>query len=163
MREALGPTAREFAEVVMKPIIQAGRSLQNNAKYKRYFPGDAETLYSFDSARIHQAALVKDPNGTTLLTPYWFQEGVHRVPLPPYSPDMHKVIEHTHAVAEAKFGKWLMEDTKKYNIEEYKAKFEQIYRESCTHKVVAADVQTLHDTYDAIVNVGGDWPVKEFR
>lgn len=115
--------------------------------------------YSFDSARIHQSALDVKPDGSpSFLADVGFSPEM-RITLSPYSPDLHKVIEHAHARALYHFRKWMYEDTTKYNdVEVYKAKFEEIFRQCSTAKIIKADVASLKETYKHVKENWGTWP-----
>jgi hypothetical protein len=89
-KAARGPTAQEFAHVLrtMKPQIDAVVQ-----KYKRGFAyGGA--LLSYDHEAIQDAV---DPEDCGY-------DPDCRIPLPPLSPDCHKVIEHVHAQIKPKSG-----------------------------------------------------------
>lgn len=67
---------------------------------------------------------------------YSFEES-QRLLLPPYSPDMHRVIERTHGTAVVMFEKWLYQNPKKCTIEQYKRTFERIYKECSSADAIA--------------------------
>lgn len=163
-RPAAGPTALEFTEEVMKPTMEAANKLlRGNPEFAEYFPEGASVLYSFDSARIHQSALSKDKEGKSMLGAIGFDAEQHRVPLPPYSPDMHKVIEHAHGRAVNKFQDWLYKTPGPFTMKKYKKQFEKIFKECCTPSIVSADVDSLKGLYNEIRRVQGQLPARQMR
>jgi hypothetical protein len=160
-RPAAGPTAAEFAEKVLGPTVRAAKKrLKGHASYSK----GTEVLFSYDSARIHTSAmkLVDETTGKLLLAAYGFKDS-HRLLLPPYSPDMHRVIEHTHGTAVVMFQAWLYQNPKKCTIEEYKQAFEGIYRKCCSAQAIAADVAGLPELYNWIYNHEGNWAPNRMR
>lgn len=85
------------------------------------------------------------------------------MPLPPYSPDLHRVIEHTHGSAEVAFQKWLHENRGKKTIDEYKQAFKDIYYKVNTQQSIRADVQGLPRLYQWVWENGGNLPPSHMR
>lgn len=77
--EARGCTREEFKSVL------ACVAAQLREEYKKGRLAELPTWLSFDNPSIHN---LRDED---------FPAGFHRVPLSKYSPDIHKVIEHTFA------------------------------------------------------------------
>jgi hypothetical protein len=129
-RPAAGPTAAEFAEKVLGPTASVAK--------KKLKGKGAAVMFSYDSARIHTSAtkLVDAATGKLLMAAYGFEES-QRLLLPPYSPDMHRVIERTHGTAVVMFEKWLYQNPKKCTIEQYKRTFERIYKECSSADAIA--------------------------
>ena len=123
-----------------------------------------EVMFSYDSARIHTSAmkLVDSATGKLVMASYGFKDS-QRFPLPPYSPDMHRVIERTHGSAVIMFEKWLYQNPKKCSIQRYKEVFESIYRECCCADAIAADVAGLPELYEWIYSHEGNWAPKRMR
>lgn len=148
----------------MGPLIaKAHTEITCNPAFKEFFDAGGQIRYSFDNASIHTAALKKGANGQSLLSVFGFDEDMHRLPLPPHSGDMHKIIEHTHGVATDKFRKWLNSNPGKFEVERYKEEFERIYQEEMKQHRVKADVETLRATYMWIVDNDGAYPPKRLR
>ena len=84
-RYGKGPTAAEFKDV-MDLFGKKAREVMAKVTNSDpdHLPADYEPIFSYDNTNIHHdaAAVIGEP-GT----------GSHAL-LPPYSPDMHKVIEH---------------------------------------------------------------------
>lgn len=156
--EAKGPTALEFVEDVLQPAVEVAES--------RLAPllgvgRDGEQLkptFSFDNAKIHESGMTFEE---ALQKFNWSDD--MRFPLPTYSPDMHRVIEHAHARAVLQFGKWLYQHPKEYTISKYKKEFERIFRECCKPSTIAADVKGLPELYKVVVQKKGAWAQKELR
>jgi hypothetical protein len=118
-------------------------------------------LISFDNDRIHNSALLR--HGKMLQDDWDWDAATMRCSLSPYSPDIHRVIEHTHGAAMVKFRQWLYANPKKHDVDEYKAAFERIYRACCTPAVIASDVAGLPEVYKAVVKNNGGWAPRELR
>lgn len=162
--EAKAPTAEEFTTEVMAPLLQKVETeLLHNPLYRDHFKRGGKVKYSFDNASIHTAALEKDEDGHSLLGELGFDEKLHRLPLPPYSGDMHRVIEHTHGTAVRLFRNWLNHHPGKLTIEEYKQQFEEIYSNCITKESVQKDVKTLPALYKWVADNAGNYPPAEMR
>jgi hypothetical protein len=143
-------------------ITMAAADAKLQRAYPELFKAGATALYSFDGARIHQSATKLDKEGKCLLSKLGWT-GEMQVPLPRYAPDLHKVIEHSHGRAEQAFRKWLYHNPKTFTAEQYKTKFEQIYRDTNTAGVIKADVDGLHAVYDVVSQNGGNWAPAKLR
>jgi hypothetical protein len=120
-----------------------------------------QPLISFDNDRIHTSALKRHAK---LLQDEWdWDAATMRCSLSPYSPDLHRVIEQTHGAAMVKFRQWLYAHPKNHSVDEYKAVFEQIYRECCTPAVISGDVAGHPEVYKAVVENNGGWAPRELR
>jgi hypothetical protein len=160
-RPAGGPTAAEFAEKVLGPTVKAAKAkLKNHPSISK----GTELLFSYDSARIHTSAmkLVDAASGKLLLETYGFKDA-QRLLLPTYSPDMHRVIEHTHGTAVVQFERWLYQNPQKCTMQEYKQAFEAIYRKCCSASAIAADVAGLPELYNWIYEHDGNWAPNRLR
>lgn len=80
-----------------------------------------------------------------------------RQPLSKYSPDLHQVIEHSHARALEAFQQWLYWNPGVKTTKIYKDKFEALFKEQCTKEIIAADVQRLPKVYQWVKDHHGDW------
>jgi hypothetical protein len=110
-----------------------------------------------DNARIHHTAKsILTTSG--ILTPDRF------IALPPYSGDIHKVIEQVHAVCGNSFTKALerLEEACE-SIEEYQVMYIDIFYEKVTRDWIQKAVTSLQSTFQAIIMAGGCYPSKEFR
>ena len=159
-RPARGPTAQEFADVMAKVMADTKTEVEDKHTASLTWAGQLhKAKYSFDSAKIHQTALASKPDGSpSLMQAVGFLPQM-RITLPPYSPDLHKVIEHAHARALYQFRRWLYQDpTKHTDVEVYKAKFEEIFRQANPAHVIKADVASLKETYKHVKENWGKWP-----
>jgi hypothetical protein len=164
MREAKAPTALEFADDVIGTCMGLARQVELDPQFARWFPSGRRMMYSFDNAPIHTAALQRsDVYGEPMVQRYGFDEKKDRLQLSPFSPDMHRVIEHTHGTATYEFQKWLMQNRGKLSVQEYKDAFETIYRRVVTATSVRKDVQGLPTLYKWVATHGGSWPPAHMR
>ena len=116
-----------------------------------------QIVWSFDNDRVHTASL-PELRVRGVLTPS------NRAPLPPHSPDMHKVIEHcigrltSMVVAE-------LADTEdvQLSVAHWQARLLDMFFNGISAESIARDVSSLAATYQAIIDVEGAWPAKTFR
>lgn len=150
---ARGPTGEEVAKDVLLPILQVAREklagMLGKVGGKKLVP-----RISMDNPRIHKSA-VKDYH-QQLVAAGW-DDSTTMFPLPTYSPDFHRVIEHTHGRAVLAFQKWLYNNPRKHSLQKYKHVFEQLYRECCTADIIAADVAGMPELYKHVASHGGAW------
>ncbi len=114
-------------------------------------------VYSFDNDRIHTAALPELQN-RGILTPN------NRAPLPPSSPDMHKVVEHCIARVSTMINEELVNsDDIVHSVAYWQQRLVHLFNTGITAPQVAADVESLKHTYEAIINAHGGWPARQYR
>jgi hypothetical protein len=83
---------------------------------------------------------------------------------PPYSGDLHKVIEHVHGTLCSAFERWLERQTKMPDtLEELYAKLEAMFYDIITPESVQKDVASLQDTFKEVIRLGGQNPARKFR
>jgi hypothetical protein len=149
---ARGPTAEEVAMDVLVPVLQ--KAQQDLAgKLGRVHGKMLVPRVSIDNPTIHMSALKQYKD--ELVDAGW--KGSTRFPLPKYSPDLHRVIEHTHGRAVLAFRKWMYDNPKKHSVAKYKEVFEQLYRGCCSAKSIASDVAGLPQLYAYVADNDGDW------
>lgn len=116
-----------------------------------------QIVWSFDNDRIHQGALPE-------LQLRGISSSSNRAPLPPHSPDMHKVVEHCigrlTSMVDAELAD--TEDVQQ-SVAYWKGRMEHFFFGSITADSIARDVGSLGDTYRAIQEVQGAWPAKTYR
>jgi hypothetical protein len=141
--------ACHIIEGEMKPAAE--KLVATHKKFK------GEIIYSFDNDRAFTKAV-------PLLKERGIITDTNRAPLPPKSPDMHKVVEHCHAIIVAHFQKFLLrqKDLNKPMAFYIKA-LEDIFFTHITAKSVMADVKSLKATYRAIIAAKGAYPNKKYR
>jgi hypothetical protein len=76
---------------------------------------------------------------------------------------MHRVIEHTHGTATMLFRRWLYNNPGKHTIQQYKAAFEELYKQCTSAATISADVAGLPEMYAWIHSNAGNWAPKEMR
>ena len=120
-------------------------------------------IWSFDNARPHTSAMesgLLEPAGVTKRT---------RARLPPYSSDMHKVVEHAIGNTVAAFHRKVRATSRVRTMEGYIAMLTAAFNEVNTADRISRDVESLMGTYRVIAaskaegGVEGGWPPKQFR
>jgi hypothetical protein len=115
-------------------------------------------LWSLDNAPVH---------GTAISGPWPTRpEGLWNVVSPPpYSPDLHKVIEHVHARVCTEFMDWIVKNpnTAYDCIEDYYARLEYMFQEIITPESVRKDVDSLLQTFAKVLEAGGGYPEPKYR
>ena len=149
---AKGPTAEEMKGVIRKiwKDIRA-HPLFNQIK--------DQLLWSWDNAPVHHAAM-KDWGKATS----WNKlEGIggELLWVPPWSPDLHQVIEHAHANTVRNFRDWLdanAHEPVKSSVMEYVDVIRKCFREGNTQAIVAAGVAKLQKVvYEEVIKAEGGY------
>ena len=83
--------------------------------------------------------------------------------LPPNSPDMHKVVEHKHALIKREFRKRLTVQRDVDTPAKAAALLTSVVNDVVKKASVEADVCSLPATYCAIIEAGGGWPPAKYR
>ena len=109
--------------------------------------------WSFDNDRIHT-------NKERLR--FLRINGRNRVPLPPRSHDMHRVIEHCINALKAAFQQWLYTHPAPRSVAEYRAALEKIFFTQITAESIAKDVRGLPALFRVIASkqFNGGWTTK---
>lgn len=140
----------------MMPVIERAKEMETDPALQHAFSTKyPHCHYSFDNPNMHEAAVPQ------LEALGWDQK--LRAPLSPYSPDMHRVIEHLHAVIQAAFQQRLYNHPKKCSVGVYKKCFEAAMRDCCKASSIAADVRGLPELYQWISVNEGRWAPKRLR
>jgi hypothetical protein len=158
-KDAMGLTSMEFEDVMQEIRLDAEKKLAPHLKAAGKDTGDIR--YSWDNDRIHQGADLMSVGIADDM----------RLELPELSSDMHKVIEHVHAQIQYHFDNWLWEFREgKPTVDMCKAKVQEIFmgvegrkEPLITRDAIKSNVNSLHDTYRAIIGVNGGYPAKKFR
>ena len=164
-RDAKGPTAQEFADVIRKLKPKAEGIIKNHA-HMLYYPIDAQPIYSFDNPNIHKKAAADLLDDFIFCTDDFTEGNVF--PLPKYAGDMHKVIEHIHGILTNKMRHFLTRVRKRWSVEVYRSTLQSFFW-SIKADSVQRDVMTLLDTYDIISRpvsgggTGGDWAPRPYN
>jgi len=121
------------------------------------FPAGFKPRISLDNAACHtraKAVLREDPA---------FCAAAELVDLPPWSPDLHKVIEHTHANLQRVFLDHLGDSPSYEDVPAMFAKLQQLFQKHITAESVQKDVLSLQHTAEAIIKCDGYYPDKALR
>jgi hypothetical protein len=107
-----------------------------------------------DNATVHNDAAARLPPGWQLL------------PQAAHSPDCNKPIEHVHGQLDHSMKVWLVDERQVHgNVnptpDDCKAQLTQFFN-SITVSSLAADIDTLPETWQEIVNVGGCYTAGRF-
>jgi hypothetical protein len=148
-KRAKGATSHEVNEI-MKKIREAAEKPQNMVHLAR----GEHWLYSYDNDKIHRGADM----GQMGILPE------HRFPLPELSSEMHKVVEHVHAWLDYHMQLWLQKQNRKeLKIEACKQQLEHLFYNVLKKESIQKDVQSLVQTFEAVVLAGGHHVTSEFR
>ena len=147
---AKAPTKEEFLHVMQD---FKGKAAEVKSKFPHVFAKRAPLRFSFDNPPIHN----KCP-----LQQIGIEPG-HRAPLPPRSPDMHKVLEHIFGTLTRAMNESLARDPHLKGVAKYKEELERLFMEKVTAVSVNKDVLSLRSTYEKIIELEGDWPPAKFR
>lgn len=160
-RPARGTTKREFIDFCKTAVAVINAKLADETCRKAWeeagLKGVKPTI-SFDNPNIHGG----EKNWGNIMAACGMTKR-QRFPLTKYSPDIHRIIEHTHARLVRDFQEWLDTHDGDFDLPAYKVKLIQLFYEKQTAKVIAADVSTLRELYSEIIKAGGGWPPKRFR
>lgn len=111
-------------------------------------------MYSFDNDRIHM-----NP-GTLASLKINYK---NRFPLPPNSPDMHRVVEHCIGRLKTAFRKWLYAHPRARTIKQYQAALASLFYKRAGvagATAIRKDVNKLPALFKEIRAVKGGWPSK---
>lgn len=87
---------------------------------------------------------------------------VERLPLPPGSPDLHKVVEHTIGLLKRNLTDEVMNDARLRTVEQFQLAAERVFRRISTAGI-QKDIDSLPLTYQAVIDAEGGWPPKKAR
>lgn len=160
-RDARAPTAEEIQEIVFK-IWQA---LKQDPEWAARLVNGELPIWSLDNAPVHSKALEgwEDPHGWRMKLGI---RGVLRCP-PPYSPDLHQVIEHAHAITcdelYHRLAPKLQPGAEAVNVPQFWELLQASFYEKCTPDVIAGNVDWLPHVWEAVEEAKGGWPPAKFR
>jgi hypothetical protein len=157
---AKAPTAEEIRDL----LALASAKLQG-LKQEGKWPSDWDPVWSMDRVPIHLAACKEWQHGQ-----WRTEKQVIGTPLfvPTYSPDLHQVIEHAHAITvRAWKSDLLREGFRCKECDNAVGMYEQLEEAFYTHILpvsVAANIEKLlNRTYLEVLRLEGDWPTAQFR
>ena len=129
----------------LKGILDA---TENRRKLRR----GEHWLYSYDNDKIHQ----------NRLTLAYLKINTHnRFPLPPNSPDMHRVVERCVGRLKQAFQTWLYDHPAPRTAAEYQDELMALFSKTQTADVIAGDVAKLPTLWPLILKAKGGWPPKK--
>ena len=151
-KEAKSPTAEEFVDYQREAVDRAAMLVDGHPDVFMNRDGSEKpVLWSYDNPTIHTCERACEGLASIGITEH------NRLPLPKYAGDMHKVIEHVHGTLEQRMQQVLWTIDERHDIRFYVATLRSIFFQSITPEMISADVDTLHDTYRAVIARGGDW------
>ena len=133
----------------MKLIMEEGEKLKktHTAQFEDGF------ILSFDRLQAHKSVLpelgLKEDEEYILATPKSF--------------DMQKPVEHSHSVIKAFFGKEMNFVKPRVSRAELLRILKQCVYSAIARNSLMRDIDSLHATYEAIIEAKGDYPAAEFR
>jgi hypothetical protein len=120
--------------------------------------------FSLDNTNVHICAY-NPPKGQV-----WAQKPpgatFGSVQPPAYSPDLHKVIEHVHAVLCTAFMKQIEQTngpSRGADIKTYFKQLEQLFYQLITPESIQKDAKSLRKTIEEVKRLEGGWPAAKFR
>jgi hypothetical protein len=156
-KPAQSPTAEEIQDLVKTVVAEVAAqtcAAGEQPDILKPFPHGFVPCISLDNAPVHTRAKVAL---VAQHVPCTFEE------IPPYSPDIHKVIEHVHAIVHQAFMARLRR-CQVDNLPESMSDVFRIVRHLFKTKITTAGIQedilSLQATLQAIINRGGQWPEK---
>lgn len=113
--------------------------------------GSGKPVWSFDNDRIHCNPFIL--NGLQI-------NSKNRYPLPPNSPDMHRVVERCIGRLKKAFQTWLHDHPAKRTMREYRAALLKIFKEKELAESINKEVKSLVKLFPHISKAKGGWPPK---
>lgn len=124
-------------------------------------------IWSFDHPNIHGGE-----TGAPVLEALGLSEAEH-FPLTQNSPDLHRVVERTHARLCQRFDRWFLMQKQEHSMSRYKEEFMRMFYEDApvaSAGVIDRDAcgethgsPNLRDLYLNVVSKKGDWADRPFR
>jgi hypothetical protein len=142
-------TTEEFNDILAE-LKQVLLSKRREARLKR----GEKFIICVDEASVHKDA-------EQILAPE-----MEKLPHAPHSPECNKPVEHCHGQVDAKMKAWLVEWRRQHPTgnptpDQCKAAVADAFRSIPTASI-AADVATMPDTWQAIVDAGGGFIKAEY-
>lgn len=137
--------SKEWDHVIKRTAGKLQACIQN--EYPEL--SSADFLWSMDNATSHKHPLPQ----------------VHgrQIPLPPRSPDLHKVVEHAIGRIKRKFKIWMRTHPGSPTVGTAWKELKEIARAQCTPDIITRDVDSLRGTYISVLSAKGLYPPKQFR
>ncbi len=157
---AKGVTQEEWKDFMLALKAKLAAELakpEQRAAWRKATGGTPEhcpPIFSFDNPTIHT-----DPDNMAELG---IVDDVSRQVLPPYSPDLHRVIERVHARVCQRFQKWVNADTQSYCMEGYCQALEYVFWKSEKPSIISADLEKIHLLYEKVIELHGNRAPRPF-
>ncbi len=120
-------------------------------------------IYSYDNPRIHTNPQMLERLGI-IPNSFPLPSGpCNTFPLPPKSPDMHRIIERVHGRICTKFRKWLLDQSPKQSIQACVVALQRIFSETETASMYRKDIASYPEMLQQIVAKEGSWPERRYR
>jgi hypothetical protein len=136
---AKSTTREEFTDIMKKLVVAAREKLANiDPKLK--------PIFSYDNNKIQKGASLAEMG----ITPE------EKLELPPYSPDMHKVIEHVFAILKGQLQEEMLKNNPARMDPAVAQKMVRVYfKHNISKKSIRADVDSLPVTWHIISTLDG--------
>lgn len=144
------------------------RATVKEAEEKGSWPKGIQPMFSLDNVSTHTSAVEKDrwqqPGS-------WWQNNLAGSQLfmpPPYSPDLHQVVEHAIANTSQAFQKLLwheavQQQTARAEVGDYEEMLQQAFKAACTPAAIRRNVDLLPKVWAGVDSNGGDWAPRGLR
>lgn len=147
-KPAKGCTNQEWAHL-MEDIMAVAE--QRRARCRKW-PTGQPCLWSFDNDKIHQKAETL----VSLKINY-----KNRLPLPPNSPDMHRVVEHCIGRLKSAFRKWMYAHPQARSMKQYRQALHTLFFTDdhiTGSDPITKDTEKLPALFKHILAAKGSWP-----
>lgn len=158
-RPARSPNAAEIRQLIMD-IWESIKAAGDGVFAENCKTGKEQLIWSLDNARVHHKAVADwdDPNGWRV------KAGIPGTVIfpPPYSPDLHQVIEHAHANTMLVFRDWEVRYPDKCaallkDITGFGTQLRHDFFEGNKQPSVYNNVRRLTTVYHLVIHAGGDY------
>lgn len=159
-KPALSPTAQEIQDLVKAVVAEIAAQTCAEGEEPdtlKPFPAGFVPCISLDNAPVHTRA--KEAMVAQHM-PCTFER------IPPYSPDIHKVIEHVHGIVQRAFQRNLLRRSAENlpdTVPELFATMRSIFDRKVTTTLVRKDILSLQATLQAIIDNKGRYPERKLR
>lgn len=155
-------TAEEFNHFMLVLVFVVRRMLADTGMQQRWAErtggspdaGGTTPILSYDNPSIHGSPVLQDLFKSTYFT---------RFPLPPKSPDVHRIIERVHGRICNRFRKWLLRTPGQRTMRDYVGKLQNIFATKETGDVIYADVCSYDLMLNNIIAKEGSWAERRYR
>lgn len=153
-----GTTPKTLTSMEFEYFMTKLWKLLHTRKFQRLLPPGTDYTLSIDGDGCHKGANLASC-------------GIQAADMeqhPSNSSDMHKVVENGHGALQNHMQRWLLKREReqpdvKLQVAECKAQLEASFYRMSTTGEIQRNVSTLRETYQAIIDAGGDYPPKRFR